>query len=279
MSALALTSVHPSIVCLGDSQTQFAWSSPHGFVAGLANAYQRKADVVNRGFSGYTTRDVVRIVRWIFTRQSIGSGKTHAPKGQPDSVTKRLGPSTLKEPPQQGITAVILWLGCNDSIDPGQSQYVPEDEYAANLNEILDVVTGADAEGAAPAEPEAAPFVLVVSPTPVLNRANHSNARKETYTEVARGVAKERSVKHDRIDFLDAYRLFLDEAEDDQHLAELLDADGLHISPTGYQLLFDAISGKLEGQRGAFGASLTPEKMPSIFPPWDDPSLKGPAKP
>ncbi|KAI8146833.1 hypothetical protein BJV82DRAFT_399049 [Fennellomyces sp. T-0311] len=48
---------HPynQILLFGDSITQFSFDPElQGFGASLANIYQRKVDVVNRGFSGST---------------------------------------------------------------------------------------------------------------------------------------------------------------------------------------------------------------------------------
>ena len=42
------------IVLFGDSITQQAFGS-HGFGTSLAERYQRRADVLNRGYSGYNT--------------------------------------------------------------------------------------------------------------------------------------------------------------------------------------------------------------------------------
>ena len=42
----------PTILLLGDSLTQLAFE---GWGARLANVYQRRADVINRGCSGYNT--------------------------------------------------------------------------------------------------------------------------------------------------------------------------------------------------------------------------------
>ncbi|KAF0692369.1 Aste57867_16546 [Aphanomyces stellatus] len=47
----------PTLVVIGDSFTQFgADPATHGFVAALANDYVRRADVLNRGVEGWTTR-------------------------------------------------------------------------------------------------------------------------------------------------------------------------------------------------------------------------------
>lgn len=42
-----LKPIYPSIVCFGDSQTQYA-NGAGGFVAALGDIYQRRADVINR---------------------------------------------------------------------------------------------------------------------------------------------------------------------------------------------------------------------------------------
>jgi len=50
--------MRPQILLLGDSLTQ---TSFEGWGAGLANVYQRRADVVNRGYSGYNTTFYLRL--------------------------------------------------------------------------------------------------------------------------------------------------------------------------------------------------------------------------
>ena len=47
----------PRVVLIGDSLTQQG-GRVGGWVARLAEALERKCDVVNRGFSGYTTRTI-----------------------------------------------------------------------------------------------------------------------------------------------------------------------------------------------------------------------------
>jgi hypothetical protein len=48
--------LRPAWVLFGDSITQFACSADGGWASHLAFAYQRKCDVVERGFAGYNTR-------------------------------------------------------------------------------------------------------------------------------------------------------------------------------------------------------------------------------
>lgn len=52
----------PKIILLGDSITQLSFASDHGFGAALCDAYQRRADVFNRGYSGYNVRQSSRFI-------------------------------------------------------------------------------------------------------------------------------------------------------------------------------------------------------------------------
>lgn len=55
MAPAAPPAGRPTVVLFGDSLTQFSFSEG-GWGAGMADAYQRRADVLNRGLSGYNTR-------------------------------------------------------------------------------------------------------------------------------------------------------------------------------------------------------------------------------
>lgn len=128
------------------------------------------------------------------------------------------------------VIAVTLWLGCNDSINPTEKQYVSPEEFTSNLRGILDVI-----RPAATSTPESGPFVLVISPTPVsADRPFHTNERKELYTDLVRTVVSERAkTDGSQVEFLNVYDLFL---KHEFGLAALLHDDGLHISSQGYKV-------------------------------------------
>ncbi len=93
------------IICFGDTVTEMGLvMESRGFVARLAERYARRADVLARGFSGYTTREALTV----------------------------LGEAVLAEKPQ----IVIVHFGCNDSVTPKQVTHVPLDEFKDNLTEI-----------------------------------------------------------------------------------------------------------------------------------------------
>ncbi|KAJ3100844.1 isoamyl acetate-hydrolyzing esterase [Phlyctochytrium planicorne] len=82
-----------------------------GWSATLQNAYVRNVDVVTRGFSGYTTRDMLPLITPILSTY------------QSTSPTHPL--------------LLILWLGTNDAVLPGYPQNVPLEDYKANLKSLL----------------------------------------------------------------------------------------------------------------------------------------------
>lgn len=98
------------IVLVGDSITQQSFSMAHGgWGAGLADWYQRTADVSNRGFSGYNSR-------WV--RQSI----------------ETLFP--LSAAFNSDVILVTLFLGANDAAFPSP-QHISLEEYQSNMSYII----------------------------------------------------------------------------------------------------------------------------------------------
>ncbi|GKZ00655.1 hypothetical protein MPSEU_001017700 [Mayamaea pseudoterrestris] len=106
--------IRPAIVLFGDSLTQqgFGVDGKIGWASLLAAAYTRRADVLNRGFSGYNTNHAV------------------------DLVPKLFGPVT---PDENGsnILFCTVFFGANDAALPGEPQHVPVEQYADNLRTIV----------------------------------------------------------------------------------------------------------------------------------------------
>ena len=101
-------------ILFGDSITQIAFSPDHGFAFGaaLANAYVRKLDILNRGFSGYNTRQALRIL-----------------------------PSLMPSPSQVRVRFMAVFFGANDARLPntpgGPDQHVPLEEFKENVRKIV----------------------------------------------------------------------------------------------------------------------------------------------
>ena len=93
------------VVCLGDSLTQ------HGqWVGGLMQWYQRKADVLNRGYSGYNSSQGLFLLR----------------KQIQEDVWPR------------GAQLVLVWFGANDAAIPPQK--VDVSDFVSNLESICSIL-------------------------------------------------------------------------------------------------------------------------------------------
>ncbi|KAF0697340.1 Aste57867_11966 [Aphanomyces stellatus] len=104
--------VAPVIITLGDSITEFAADPRNlGFQALLSQDYVRRADVINRGLRGWTTRWWVQYL-----------------------------PQLVQEWRAKPPVLITIALGTNDSSlanGPSAVRHVPLDEYQANLRTIV----------------------------------------------------------------------------------------------------------------------------------------------
>ena len=159
----------PKILLLGDSLTQLGWG---GWAAHIADVYQRRADVVNRGMAGYNTR-------WYLE---------YAGKGDIWTMTN--------------VKMIILFFGANDASDLvlNPRQHVPEDEYVCNMERLIELAEEHHGKDVA---------IVVVSAPPVVHqqrlefqvakykeKATGKLERNLTlsnkYAELARSVAEKR---------------------------------------------------------------------------------------
>lgn len=93
------------VVMFGDSITQHGFSSEDGWVAGMADWWTCRIDVLNRGFSGYNTKWALKMV---------------------DSVV-------ISERPD----LVFVFFGANDAVDPSEMQHVSLQTYRSNMIKIV----------------------------------------------------------------------------------------------------------------------------------------------
>jgi len=115
MSSLKRNEGYPKIILFGDSLTQYSFDTANrGFGAALQNYYARRADVVNRGYSGFNTTWLLPHFKNVI----------------------RLLQAADSEPP---LLFTIL-LGTNDSVHPNYPQHVPLDEYEKNLRYYVDTL-------------------------------------------------------------------------------------------------------------------------------------------
>ncbi|XP_022655372.1 isoamyl acetate-hydrolyzing esterase 1 homolog [Varroa destructor] len=117
---------YPKVLCFGDSLTQYCFNLNDGcWGTIIASRYQRQVDVINRGFSGYTSRQAIHMLPRILSAFS--------------SCQTVLGTQTDGNPrANTSITALLVWFGANDACTPANVAHVPVDEYGNNLDLIVD---------------------------------------------------------------------------------------------------------------------------------------------
>ncbi|KAI9293843.1 SGNH hydrolase, partial [Neoconidiobolus thromboides FSU 785] len=115
---------------IGDSLTELGYSlSTRGWLLNIQEAYIRKVDIINRGYSGYNTTWIKPIITQI-----------------------------LEEMSSKDVRLVTLFIGANDAVtEEGSGQHVSLNEYRENLcwmiNEIRKKVSLAK--------------LILITPTPV----------------------------------------------------------------------------------------------------------------
>jgi lysophospholipase L1-like esterase len=113
--------LRPTWVFFGDSITQQG-SGPSGWVSCVQDAYQRKVDVVNRGYSGYNTRMAKLVLPHIFPRTFGAEGGA--------------GVEHVQAPPD----LACVFFGANDAALPDRTsakQHVALDTYVNNLKSMV----------------------------------------------------------------------------------------------------------------------------------------------
>lgn len=106
------------ILLIGDSITQLSYSPDQtGWANYLSHIYQRRADVYNRGFSGYNTD---MFLKYVATEE-----------GYKDVFC-------VSQKDNQGLLFLTVCFGANDACDPKEApQHVPLHRFASNLHKIL----------------------------------------------------------------------------------------------------------------------------------------------
>jgi isoamyl acetate esterase len=275
-----------SVLCFGDSITQQAWNpASGGWVARVANEYARKADILNRGLSGWNSRQGVQALNYIFPRPAAGETST-----KPFAVT-------------------TVFFGANDAADYHDAlcQHVPLAEYQENIGVIVEAAS------------KVSEVVVVFGPPPVehLKWPDRSNEKARAYgsaaAEAVKTVRKKlglpeipeppaaaasssctalsvdtsvggagASPKQDRqpvIVFADLFSLFMEHKKtsattvgppaegsaEEPAWVELL-SDGLHLSPLGNGIVFEAFMTAIR----TYAPHLLPDSLPWDLPVWKE---------
>jgi len=237
--------IRPAIVLFGDSITQFGFGvkgQDVGWAGLLAAAYTRRADVLNRGFSGYNTDHAVELLPRVFTGPLL-------PPTDDDDVRG-----------DGGVLFCTVFFGANDAALPGHPQHVPIEKYTANVASIVTSIRKRmqtrNREGS---DSKLFP-ILLLTPPPVyevawaewreIERSDRANDVTREYGLMLRQVA----AQHEGCEVVDSWELLEgDSVNRKNHLS-----DGLHLNESGNRLIFRGIMDVLV------------EKFPQLLPMDDD---------
>ncbi|KAI0317859.1 SGNH hydrolase-type esterase domain-containing protein [Amylostereum chailletii] len=202
------------VMLFGDSLTQGAWEH-NGIGARLANIYARRFDVLNRGYSGFTTEWALPVFEQILAK------KTEQPHVPP-------------------VRLLTIWFGANDACIKPSPQHVPLDQFITNLRAMIHLVTS---PSSAHHSPQTKIILLTPPPINTIQRGADLASRdppKEldrlfgvtrAYADAVRELGKTEGVP-----VVDAWtKLWEAAAKEEGNLGGFL-TDGLHLNERGYKV-------------------------------------------
>ncbi|KAJ5171888.1 hypothetical protein N7492_004481 [Penicillium capsulatum] len=241
---------YDQFLLFGDSITQMSSNQEigFGFQPALQEAYSRKLDIVNRGFSGYTTAHAVKVFPRFFPSPQIAN-----------------------------VRLMTIFFGANDATVPTHVQHVPLDQFRDNLKSIIQH----------PATQAQNPRIMILTPPPVneyqlekfdadKNTAHPSRTASLTklYAEAAQEVGTSLGVP-----VVDVWAAFMASAgwkegqpligsRDVPDLEEFncLFTDGLHLTPAGYRIVYSEIMKAIRQH----WPDQDPDRLPMVFPAWGE---------
>lgn len=228
----------PYFLLLGDSMCQNSFAE-NGWGARLAAHYCRKADIVNRGFGGYNTRWILRLLKELNLLSTL--------------------------PRKDRCLAVFIWI-VNDTVlaSSGDRRFVPLDEFSRNMSEILQILIDFF---------ERSDLTIVLITPPPIVESKRLAYQRDKFKDKATGVC-ERSTTNNglyakalaqvvanfqdraKTALLDARAVFLAQ----ENWEDLLE-DGLHLSPLGDAVIFKALLQTIEEKCPQVSYSALPNHM------------------
>jgi len=203
------------ILLLGDSLTQISWD---GWVGRFADRYQRRADVLNRGMSGYNTR-------W------------YLPYAKQSGIWNEPGKVVL----------TTIFFGANDAslATENPHHHVPIEEYMSNLTELVKKTKESFPESQ----------ILLITPPPV-HHGQRITFQIEKYGNKATGIL-ERTLESAgqyadackmvatnlQLPVLDLFTSMKDAPVDD---FGIFFYDGLHFSQEGHRFVLEQLLAAIE---------------------------------
>lgn len=243
----------PICICVGDSITQLGWRPDGGYVAALAHEYHGRMDVINRGYGGYSSHQIVAKLKDNFFSGTISR--------------------------DSDVRLIVLNIGTNDSVERGPSKKtglmrnrIHIDEYNRNLIEIQSIfqITYPKARILVLA-PSIASFDAYKSfqlksgiPDVDIQRADfdRSNESAKIYRDACLATA----ASNGKVVVIDTLKLHQDAMERSQLGENDVVEDGVHFSGLGYQIVWNEMKQVI----ATHWSDLDPEQMSQCFVQWDE---------
>ncbi|KAG2451099.1 hypothetical protein HYH02_004367 [Chlamydomonas schloesseri] len=256
-----VAAARPRIILFGDSLTERGFDQPGGWASYMAANYTRRADVVNRGMSGYNTRWAIQVLPYVFGPP--------APSGGSSSSSSSITAGSSSSAALAGqVLFATLFFGANDAArkegpEHSARQHVPVEEYGRNLREMVSYMRAAGVRR-----------ILLLTPPPVWSpgRRKHmlwrvgeqasdwpldrTQEATEPYARAAAELAAELGVP-----CLDLNTLL----QQEEDWGERLLCDGLHFTPAGQEKLWSLVREAVWRE----WPETRPEALKTQFPAWD----------
>ncbi|KAL0486082.1 GDSL esterase/lipase [Acrasis kona] len=197
------------VITFGDSITQFAYEHDGGFGFLLQKYFLYKADIINRGMSGYTTDLALKLVPYIFD-------------------------------PSNEQTLAVIMFGANDAAEAPSTQHVPLERYKDNIKKIVKVIRDN--------RPNADLILMTPTPMikSLWDKEAFSRFKSPGYRsgELARRYASEVVTVSEELG-IPCVNFWKDS---NVWSGEDMFIDGLHLSNKGYSVLFESLKNVIENQ-------------------------------
>ncbi|KAJ2320037.1 isoamyl acetate-hydrolyzing esterase [Coemansia sp. RSA 2704] len=234
------------MLVFGDSITQYGNSIDRGgYVARLANYYQRQMDVINRGFAGYNSSGALEIANTVLPKTSIlSTGRLF--NMVRSSSSSLLWPTRTENFPGNArkLQLCILFFGANDALVSSKDNSNTLDNYYKSMHSLVAMLQDSDSAHYSPDT-----RILIITPPPVgelmLSEPKLTNNRTSKYVEVAKKVATEVNVPY--IDLFSKFQALVkkDQARDNSNNKydgyDKYFIDGVHPNAAGNSVIFDLI--------------------------------------
>ncbi|PVU90078.1 hypothetical protein BB559_004803 [Furculomyces boomerangus] len=283
------------ILTFGDSITEFgSLVDNSGWVLQLSSYYNRKFDVLNRGFAGYNTKIAKKVFFNLFPKNSdsLPDKKTNIELDSYDSLYKIFDQQLQTKSPAV-IKLVTIFFGANDATTTDFPQHVPLDEYKQNIIDMVNHIKDPASEYYMPETK-----VILITPPPICEAmwgakllelgyptTNRTNERAKMYADALIEVGETLNVP-----VINLWKEFMQKIEElrsnhdpnnpTENFENNIESgkfgfdrflyDGLHPNSGGNDLIFNSLKKTIAENY----PDLVADNTPTLLPLWNEINIK-----